>query len=197
MAKPTKERLIEAARRLFSERGFEGVSIADIADELSITKQALLYHFGRKEALYGAVLQSISESFLNRIDALTTQDEDPAHQIEALFVSLYKDGRKNQEGLRLVMRELLDNAGRTENAKDWYLKPYLDRTVSLMRKAPGASSKSDAEIFAFIYQVIGASSYMNISTPTLSAMYGKQVYGAIDDAWLPVLQKQIEGFLHS
>ncbi len=95
------------------------------------------------------------------------------------------------------MRELLDNAGRTENAKDWYLKPYLDRTVSLMRKAPGASSKSDAEIFAFIYQVIGASSYMNISTPTLSAMYGKQVYGAIDDAWLPVLQKQIEGFLHS
>ena len=52
----TREALVEVARRLFSERGFYGVSVAAIASELGITKQALLHHFGTKEALYAEVL---------------------------------------------------------------------------------------------------------------------------------------------
>ena len=59
----TKTALIEVAHKLFADRGYDGVSIADIAGELGITKQALLHHFGNKEKLYGKVLEGVSERF--------------------------------------------------------------------------------------------------------------------------------------
>ena len=55
MAQDTRERLLDQAEPLFAERGFYGVSIAAIASELGLTKQALLHHFGSKEKLYGEV----------------------------------------------------------------------------------------------------------------------------------------------
>ncbi len=47
----TKETILKTAGRLFSQRGYFGVSMQNIADELSITKAALYYHFKSKELL--------------------------------------------------------------------------------------------------------------------------------------------------
>lgn len=47
----TRERILEVAARLFSERGFAGTSIRDIAGELGVTKAALYYHFPSKDAI--------------------------------------------------------------------------------------------------------------------------------------------------
>ena len=47
----TKEHILTTAGKLFSQRGYYGVSMQNIADELSITKAALYYHFKNKEAL--------------------------------------------------------------------------------------------------------------------------------------------------
>lgn len=47
----TKQTILKTAGRLFSQRGYYGVSMQDIADEVHITKAALYYHFTSKEAL--------------------------------------------------------------------------------------------------------------------------------------------------
>ena len=53
----TRERLeqeiLEAAKRLFSVRGYTGVSLDHIAKEVGTAKQNLLYYFASKEALTG------------------------------------------------------------------------------------------------------------------------------------------------
>ena len=51
-----KEALGYAAVRLFTERGYEGTSIRDLADALGMTKSALYYHFTSKEAIVMAVV---------------------------------------------------------------------------------------------------------------------------------------------
>ena len=48
----TREKLLDAARAQFADRGIYGVSIAQIAGELGLTKQALLYHFKRARAAF-------------------------------------------------------------------------------------------------------------------------------------------------
>jgi len=53
----TKERIIEAARSLFSEHIYLSVSMDDIAKKLNITKAALYYHFASKEEIYVKVLE--------------------------------------------------------------------------------------------------------------------------------------------
>lgn len=52
----TRERILEVAARLFSERGFAGTSIRDIADALGVTKAALYYHFPSKDAILGELV---------------------------------------------------------------------------------------------------------------------------------------------
>lgn len=53
----TKDQILETTGKLFSQRGYFGVSMQDIADELSMTKAALYYHFDSKEALAEILLK--------------------------------------------------------------------------------------------------------------------------------------------
>ena len=48
MKKNTRQLILDTAKRLFNERGYNGVSLKDIADELNISKGNLTYHFRKK-----------------------------------------------------------------------------------------------------------------------------------------------------
>lgn len=51
----TRKRLLEAARHLFSERGFAAVTVRDITRAARTNVAAINYHFGGKLGLYEAV----------------------------------------------------------------------------------------------------------------------------------------------
>lgn len=52
----TRDRILEVALELFSRQGYEGTSIRDIAERMSITKAAVYYHFRAKEELLADLL---------------------------------------------------------------------------------------------------------------------------------------------
>ena len=49
--RPMRERILQVALELFTERGFDGTSLREIAEKLDVTKAALYYHFKSKDAL--------------------------------------------------------------------------------------------------------------------------------------------------
>lgn len=53
----TKERILTAALRLFSEKGYEAVSVQDIAVEIGITKGALYRHYKNKRDIFASILK--------------------------------------------------------------------------------------------------------------------------------------------
>lgn len=55
----TRERLIDVAVRLFTQRSFAGTSLQMIADELGITKAAVYHHFRTREELLTAVVEPV------------------------------------------------------------------------------------------------------------------------------------------
>jgi AcrR family transcriptional regulator len=56
LAGEVEERILEAAERVFLERGFEGASVDEIADVARAGKPTIYARFPGKEALFGAVL---------------------------------------------------------------------------------------------------------------------------------------------
>ena len=66
MAKPrTKgsilpESILDAATKLFIERGFDGTSMYDIADALGVTRTAVYYYFKNKEAILAALTEGVT-----------------------------------------------------------------------------------------------------------------------------------------
>ena len=63
-AEGTRQRILDAATKLFEQRGFAGTSIRDLAVLCGMTKAALYYHFPSKEE----VLQALLVPFLDDMD---------------------------------------------------------------------------------------------------------------------------------
>jgi AcrR family transcriptional regulator len=170
----TRSELLRVAKRLFAERGFYGVSIAQVADELGLTKQALLHHFGSKERLYGEVLARIASGLSRTVSTALSKERDPERILESLFTALHEGMRQNPENTQLLMRELLDNRTRAETARSWYLKDFLDALVAIVRGSPAGRKLTVLQASARVYLALGAVNYLVVSEPTLCQMYSDE-----------------------
>ena len=85
----TKERLLEAAERLFAERGFEGASLRAVTRAAGTSVSAANYHFGSKKALLRATLrrrvEPVNRLRLERLDALEAGAEGAPLSLEAVL----------------------------------------------------------------------------------------------------------------
>ena len=187
----TRSDFLRAAKRLFAERGFYGASIASIAAELGLTKQALIHHFGTKERLYGEVLAQMAGGLSGVVDKARSADPDPGRQLEGLFLKLHDNLFDHPDDRQLLMRELLDNRTRAERAHSWHLKGFLDAIVGMVRAAPGAGALSETEALARVYLVLGASNYFAISEPTLRQMYGQAAFGPLKDQFREEIRRLV------
>ena len=69
----TRGNLLEVGTRLFSERGFAGVSTREIATAAATTLPSIPHHFGSKEGLYRAVLQNVSKQMEEQFSAASAE----------------------------------------------------------------------------------------------------------------------------
>jgi AcrR family transcriptional regulator len=70
----TKERIFQTAVRMFSERGFNGVSVRDITGAVGIKESSLYNHFASKDALISAIYETFRERLLSRTVTAETVD---------------------------------------------------------------------------------------------------------------------------
>lgn len=193
----TRQRLLDIAEQLFAERGFYGVSIAAIASEMGFTKQGVLHYFSSKEKLYGAILQCISDDFQDHQREALQASDDPVERLKKFYAALAEPTETNIQRTRLLMRELLDNNERAAKAANWYLRPFLDRLISMVKDGNKLEKLSDAEALAYGYQLLGAVNYFLISTSTLKAMFGAKFIKAISDDFTENMNRLIDRGLNS
>jgi AcrR family transcriptional regulator len=79
---PMAERIMEAADRLFYQKGIRAVGVDTVAAEAGISKRSLYDTFPSKDALVAAYLRQ-------RIQPLPASDQPPAAQVLALFDQLH------------------------------------------------------------------------------------------------------------
>jgi AcrR family transcriptional regulator len=196
MAKDDRRQdFVDVATELFAEKGFEGTSIAAIADRLGLTKQALLHYFGSKEKLYGIVLEAISERAMLKLveDQLDTMT--PEERLITFFVGYCESGLKDSTDVRLIVRELADNGRRAEAAGKWYLKPFLQELAAMVQDTPRWRQATQEEALAVAYQVLGAISYFAISGPTLAGMFGQDKLDLMRANYADQIRETVRGLV--
>ena len=187
----TRQRLLKAASRQFAERGFHGASIAQIAGELDLTKQALLYHFKRKEDLYAEVLKNISDRLLTTMEKRREPGLDAKDQLERLVLGIYEGASANPVDTKVLMREILDNQRKDVPEEERYLKVFLDSMVGMLDQIDGLKELSFSEKLARIYSVISSIEYFVASSPVLVRFYGEEEFEKVRDAYRADLQAQV------
>ena len=176
MSDDTRAQFLQSARHLFAAKGYYGASLANIADELGLTKQALLHHFGSKDKLYGAVLLDVSERMLGLVEKAKKESAAAADQLEAVIVSLYRAAESDPSDAQIITRELLDSERRLEDIRSWYLKPFLDALVGIAREIAGPRKLDPNTALAWVYSLLGSLNYFAVSGIVLNQMYGDRAY---------------------
>lgn len=154
----TKERILEAAIDLFSERGYAEVGIRDIAAAVGIKESSLYNHFAGKKQLFDAILDDLQRRLTavtpteeQAADAMTRISLEQLQQISAHNLMLYfGDGRllkmwrilslerlKNPEAHALYRKLLIDDplryqAGVFAALMDFGAMPRLDPSALAM-----------------------------------------------------------------
>jgi AcrR family transcriptional regulator len=77
----TRRALLDAARALFTERGFAATGRDDIAQRAGVTRGALYHHFGSKERLFRAVVEELEGHVVERV---VTASMDATDELERL-----------------------------------------------------------------------------------------------------------------
>ncbi|MCB1290549.1 TetR/AcrR family transcriptional regulator [Mycolicibacterium sp.] len=99
-----RHQLINIARSLFAERGYEGTSIEEVAQRAGVSKPVVYEHFGGKEGLYAVVVDREMSALLDGVtSSLTNNRYRP--RVEQVVLALLTYVEERTDGFRLLLRD--------------------------------------------------------------------------------------------
>lgn len=105
----TRERILEAAYKLFVDKGFAAVSMRDLAEESGVTKSLIHHHFGNKEALWELVKERAIEAYAEgQIAELKAPTEPTPELLRNAIARYFHFLKENPEVARLFAWTHLD-----------------------------------------------------------------------------------------
>lgn len=127
-----KERVIlNAALDVFSENGFRGTTIDQIAQQAGLSKPNLLYYFRTKEDVHRCLLDRLLDNWLEPLRQMQP-DGDPLSEIRSYMRRKLELARDYPRESRLFANEMIRGAPHlTEELKD--LKALVDEKAAVMR----------------------------------------------------------------
>jgi AcrR family transcriptional regulator len=105
--------IMEAAEKLFADKGFEGTSVRDIAEKASVNMAMISYYFGSKEKMMEAMFSYRFESYkLQLVTMINNRELGPFQKMETL-IDQYIDKIMNQQCFHRVMvrEQMVNNNG--------------------------------------------------------------------------------------
>ena len=115
------------AVRVFAECGYEGASIAAIAEAAGLSKQNLMYYYPTKQALYQRVLDDVLDDWLDRMESLADEQHDPRDVLRAYIQAKLRFSREQPWASRVYAMEIIGGA-------QLYGEQIKSRVVPLLRK---------------------------------------------------------------
>jgi len=98
-----KQRLLDCALSLFSQRGYNGVSVSDIVDAAGVTKPTLYHYFGSKRGLLASLLRCNAEPFLAAISCAAVYQGDLVLTLEHVAKTYFDYAQRFSSFYRLQL----------------------------------------------------------------------------------------------
>ncbi|MFZ9986358.1 MAG: TetR family transcriptional regulator [Candidatus Nanopelagicales bacterium] len=99
-----REQLISVGRTLFADKGFEAVSVEEIAATAGVSKPVVYEHFGGKEGLYAVVVDREMNQLLTTISG-ALQGTHPRQLLEQAGMALFDYIESQPDGFRILVRD--------------------------------------------------------------------------------------------
>ncbi|MFY0634816.1 MAG: TetR family transcriptional regulator C-terminal domain-containing protein [Vannielia sp.] len=123
--------ILEAALDVFSQNGFRGATVDQIARAAGLSKPNLLYYFPSKEAIHQTLLAGLLDTWLAPLRRLDPAG-DPVEEILAYARRKLEMSREMPRESRLFANEVLHGAPSLETVLKGELKPLVDEKAAVI-----------------------------------------------------------------
>ena len=149
----TKTRLLDAAKQLFSDRGFEAVSHRDIALAADVNLTAVNYHFGSKDRFIRAVIKrrvdSINARRLAVLVRAERQEGNAPVPTDKILEAFFSPAVEDADG---GFQKFLWIGFAANPFRDYFISlmaPVLDRFAGALRRSLPARSDEDCQWYIY------------------------------------------------
>jgi AcrR family transcriptional regulator len=103
-----RQKILTSARNLFLEKGYEGFSLRQVAEEIGYSATTIYMHFDDKDDLLVNIIDQAYEKFTERMQHVFEQTQDPLERIYNLGKSYIDFGINNPEAYQLIFMQRPD-----------------------------------------------------------------------------------------
>lgn len=163
----TKQKIIDAALELFSEYGFDTVSVGQIAKAVGIKAPSLYNHFPSKQAIFDAIFEATAAQYDRDTEKVSVHVQDSGKDVP-VFSGISEDGLAEKvrqmfvysirsENVRRFRKMMTIEQFRSPELAELYTKRYIERLVNYHAQlfkaliAAGQIKNEDPNVLALMY----------------------------------------------
>lgn len=172
----TRERLLDAAREVFSQQGFQGATVREICRRAEANVAAVNYHFGSKD---GLLAEALNFSRLKALQMSNVQaDACPKMRLRLFihdFMLMLLDEKNPSSQCQIMARELADPTPALDKIVREAVAPLHEFLGDLVNDIVGAKL-SEAGQRRCVYSILGQCLFYRHSHPVLQRLHPKLRY---------------------
>lgn len=186
-AKPTRERILDAAMELFSAKGFHDTKLDEIVAEASTSKGSIYFHFPNKEKLFIALVDQFADLIERRVQEAIAGEAEGIRRVQAALEAVLETFSKYRRPAKLLLVQAVGLGTVFERKRievnDRFallIKTYLDEAVA------------DGSILSVNTSIVSHAWMGAIYNVVIQWVYtGEPPKDDIMDALLPLLLKSV------
>ncbi len=128
-----RSKILKAAREVFSEKGYDGAGMSEVAKKAGVNKALLFYYFKSKENLLKELVRNASDNILDWKNAfLKNTDMSSRESLESYFDNAIALMEARREIITIILSESFKGGGESVPLFD-FMAPVMKDAVSYLR----------------------------------------------------------------
>lgn len=174
-----KVALLRAAIDLFAERGFEGVSLSQVASQVDADVGLTRYYFGSKASLWIAAMNHLSECFVTELSAANTfQDGSNTEAVKALIRAFVIASARWPQVSRVIVFDGDKSDARGEFIKNQFVAPFYHLLSELIEGAKAEGTIHDVSTRTIFFMITHGGSFPMALPALTNAFPGDDIESA-------------------
>ncbi|MFC0245009.1 TetR family transcriptional regulator C-terminal domain-containing protein [Falsochrobactrum ovis] len=163
--------ILDAALEVFSNYGFRGSTVDQIAEKAGMSKPNLLYYFPRKQNIYVTVLEEILAEWLEPLENINP-DGDPLVELRGYIAQKIEMSANKPEASRLFANEILHGAPAISNFLKTHLKELVDEKATIIHQWIEQKRIAPVDPYHLIFTIWAVTQHYSDFSVQISAILG-------------------------
>jgi len=154
-----KEKIVEVAVTFFSEKGYSGTSIRDIAKALSVSNASLYYYFEDKEDLLFNVIKSVGGDLLQVLDEARHESTDVLDGLRRMVLRHLDLIKRDGARAKIFVEEEHNLSEKYRRVVQYQHRKIYEAYVDQLKRVKEAGILSDGPVSIIAFAILGMANW--------------------------------------